>query len=82
MQIDEIKFNIIVGAYSFPGMILPFFTGMLMDRYGVIKNLVVYSTFTLIGVLITFYGTVILSYGLILTGSIIYGLGSCSLVSV
>lgn len=65
--------------YSAPNIILPFFGGILIDKIGVRISIFIFSTILIFGQSIVVIGGYTLSYGTLLAGRCIFGIGSESL---
>mmetsp|Transcript_22965 Transcript_22965/g.35382 ORF Transcript_22965/g.35382 Transcript_22965/m.35382 type:complete len:680 (-) Transcript_22965:30-2069(-) len=71
----EIYFNRLYSVYSFPNIFLPFFGGSIVDRTGAPLCAVIFSGLLLLGQIIFAVGTHLRSWGLMLIGRTVYGLG-------
>ena len=71
----EIYFNRLYSVYSFPNIFLPFFGGSIVDRTGAPLCAVIFSGLLLLGQIIFALGTHLRSWGVMLVGRTIYGLG-------
>uniref|UniRef100_A0A7S2U807 Lysosomal dipeptide transporter MFSD1 n=1 Tax=Attheya septentrionalis TaxID=420275 RepID=A0A7S2U807_9STRA len=76
----ETHFNLLYTVYSVPNVILPFFGGKFVDRFGASFCLVSFASLTLLGQLLFAFGTEAKSWGIMLLGRIIYGFGGESIV--
>jgi len=65
--------------YSYPNVILAFFGGLLVDRLGVRLGTITFCGLVLLGQSIFSIGVQIQSYGLMMTGRFVFGLGGESL---
>lgn len=75
----EYYFNLMYSLYSFPNVILPIFSGLLIDRIGYNIPLVLFCALVCVGNVITFFGTRLESIGLMLAGRFLFGIGGESL---
>lgn len=75
----QYQLNLLYSVYSFPNIILPLFAGNLMDRYGTHRLLLLFSFLVLIGQGFVAIGVQWKSFGVMLLGRVIFGLGGESL---
>lgn len=75
----EILFSLLYSVYSVPNIFLPFLGGFFVDRFGVRICLLCFVFLILLGQGIFSYGLVYQSWGIMLFGRVIYGLGGESL---
>ncbi|TMW56666.1 hypothetical protein Poli38472_006676 [Pythium oligandrum] len=75
----EVLFNLLYTVYSVPNVVLPFFGGMLVDRFGARVMLVVFSLAVLIGQIVFAAGSTLLSFHTMLVGRVLFGFGGESL---
>jgi nitrate/nitrite transporter NarK len=75
LHIDDDAFAYVYSLYSLPNIILPFFGGIIVDKLGIRIALGVFSFILIIGQGIVTLGAYQLSYGVILAGRIVFGLG-------
>ncbi|KAI9916067.1 hypothetical protein PsorP6_008468 [Peronosclerospora sorghi] len=75
----EFLFNLLYTLYSIPNILLPFFGGVLVDRYGVRMMLFTFSTAILIGQVIFATGCSLSSFNMMLFGRVVFGFGGESL---
>ena len=75
----EYNFNMLYTAYSLPNVILPFFGGVFVDKYGPEVCCFIFICFTFIGQIIVAYGVTIKSFPLMIFGRIIFGIGGESI---
>ena len=75
----EILFSLLYSVYSVPNIFLPFLGGFFVDRFGVRICLLCFVFLILVGQGIFSYGLVYKSWGVMLFGRVIYGLGGESL---
>lgn len=66
-------------VYSMPNIILPFFGGMLIDKIGVRKSIIIFSFTLILGQGIVVIGGYTLIYYVMLLGRGVFGMGSESL---
>lgn len=76
---DQFKFNLLYTVYSLPNIILPFFGGVLIDKIGARTAILLFSTIIMIGQLVCVWGASNLSFWTLITGRVIFGMGSESL---
>lgn len=79
MGLSNLQFNMLYSIYSFPNIILPFFGGMLIDKMGVRFSILVFSTIITLGQSIVVIGGYSYSFGTMLAGRCVFGIGSESL---
>ncbi|CAD8147015.1 unnamed protein product [Paramecium octaurelia] len=77
--VDQFKFNLLYTVYSLPNIILPFFGGVLIDKIGARTAILLFSSIIMIGQLVCVWGASNLSYWTLITGRVIFGMGSESL---
>ncbi|KAJ0411052.1 hypothetical protein ATCC90586_003654 [Pythium insidiosum] len=75
----EFLFNMLYTVYSVPNILLPFFGGVLVDRYGARVMLVVFSVAILVGQVVFASGCSLASFNLMLVGRVLFGFGGESL---
>ncbi|DAZ98210.1 TPA: hypothetical protein N0F65_005342 [Lagenidium giganteum] len=75
----EFLFNLLYTLYSIPNILLPFFGGVLVDRFGARVMLFVFSMTILTGQVIFATGCTLSSFNLMLAGRVVYGFGGESL---
>ncbi|CEG42787.1 major facilitator superfamily [Plasmopara halstedii] len=75
----EFLFNLLYTLYSVPNILLPFFGGVLVDRFGARVMLFAFSTAILAGQFIFATGCSLSSFNLMLFGRVIFGFGGESL---
>jgi len=78
-RLTATQFNGLYSAYSFPNTILPFFGGILVDKLGCRKMILIFSCFLIAGQAIFAFATSINSYPIMLVGRAVYGFGGESL---
>merc|ERR1711935_50552 len=84
-DMSDTKFNTLYTAYSLPNMVLPFFGGYLVDRYGVRRTLIAFAAFLVAGQAIFAFGSSMDSgrgngaFLVMVLGRAVYGLGGESL---
>ncbi|CAD8147772.1 unnamed protein product [Paramecium pentaurelia] len=79
MNLNNVQFNMLYSIYSAPNIILPFFGGILIDKIGVRVSILIFSSILILGQSIVVIGGYSLSYGTMLAGRCIFGIGSESL---
>ncbi|CAD8096870.1 unnamed protein product [Paramecium sonneborni] len=79
MNLNNVQFNMLYSIYSAPNIILPFFGGILIDKIGVRVSILIFSSILILGQSIVVIGGYTLSYGTMLAGRCIFGIGSESL---
>eukprot|EP01017_Pseudomicrothorax_dubius_P028723 TRINITY_DN3432_c0_g2_i1.p1 TRINITY_DN3432_c0_g2~~TRINITY_DN3432_c0_g2_i1.p1 ORF type:complete len:404 (-),score=46.92 TRINITY_DN3432_c0_g2_i1:52-1263(-) len=62
-------------VYSLPNIILPFFGGLLVDKFGFKLMTMVFSLFMTLGQGILYYGATVNSLNLMIAGRLFFGLG-------
>jgi MFS family permease len=75
----EVLFSLLYTVYSVPNMILPFFGGFLVDRFGIRICFLRFVFLILLGQGIFTLGLVFKSWGIMLFGRVLFGLGGESL---
>ena len=75
----EFFFSLLYSVYSVPNLVLPFFGGYFVDRFGVRICLSWFVFLILLGQVIFTLGLCFKSWGLMFWGRILYGLGGESL---
>ena len=84
-DLSATQINSLYSAYSFPNMILPFFGGYLVDRFGVRRTMILFTFFLVVGQTLFALGASIShgrgggAYGVMILGRFVYGLGGESL---
>ncbi len=71
----EIKFGLLYTLYAAPNVILPFFGGYLVDRFGVRICLLSFASLIAAGQVIVSFGISIKSWPVIFLGRLIFGFG-------
>jgi len=71
----ELKFGLLYTLYAAPNVILPFFGGYLVDRFGVGMCLLLFSSLIAIGQVIFSVGLSIKSWPVIFIGRLVFGFG-------
>jgi MFS family permease len=74
----ETLFSMLYSLYATPNVILPFFGGYFVDRYGVSNCLLVFSALLAIGQSVVVAGLFFKSWYIIFLGRFIFGLGGDS----
>jgi MFS family permease len=75
----ELLFSLLYTVYSVPNMVLPFFGGFLVDRFGIRICFLRFVFLILLGQGIFTLGLVFKSWGIMLFGRVLFGLGGESL---
>lgn len=75
----SIYFNLLYSLYSLPNIVLPFFGGYFVDKFGVRVCLLSFTGFITAGQIIFAFGLSIKSWPVMFIGRIIYGFGGESL---
>ena len=75
----EYNFNLLYTAYSMPNVILPFFGGIFVDRYGAEVCCLVFLCFTFLGQLMVAYGVFSKSFTVMIIGRVVFGIGGESI---
>ena len=78
-NLNSIHYNLLYSVYSFPNVILPLFGGGLVDKIGAEVSLLIFLMLVTAGQAIFAFACSINSYGLMLVGRTVYGLGGESL---
>ena len=76
----EYQFNLLYSAYSLPNVILPFFGGVFVDRYGAENCCLVFLCIISIGQLLVSVGVSIQSFPIMLFGRAVFGVGGESVM--
>eukprot|EP00330_Aristerostoma_sp_ATCC50986_P005462 CAMPEP_0114586660 /NCGR_PEP_ID=MMETSP0125-20121206/9816_1 /TAXON_ID=485358 ORGANISM="Aristerostoma sp., Strain ATCC 50986" /NCGR_SAMPLE_ID=MMETSP0125 /ASSEMBLY_ACC=CAM_ASM_000245 /LENGTH=436 /DNA_ID=CAMNT_0001782185 /DNA_START=199 /DNA_END=1509 /DNA_ORIENTATION=- len=76
---SETYFDLMYSLYSLPNIFLPIASGILIDRVGYNKLIVLFCGMVLLGNFIVYMGTKTESIGMLLGGRFIYGIGGESL---
>ncbi|GMI15107.1 hypothetical protein TrLO_g4155 [Triparma laevis f. longispina] len=71
----ETYYSLLYTVYSIPNIILPFFGGFFVDKLGAPICLIIFSTLILAGQIVFAFGASIESWGVMLLGRVIFGLG-------
>lgn len=75
----ETLYSLLYTLFSVPNIVLPFFGGYLVDRFGVKNCLLVFTTFVAAGQTILAFGISIRSWTVMFIGRALYGCGAGSL---
>ncbi|KAJ3024789.1 UNVERIFIED_CONTAM: hypothetical protein HDU68_007777 [Siphonaria sp. JEL0065] len=75
----QYQLNLLYSLYSLPNIVLPFFGGYLVDRFGTRKLMTVLSSLVCLGQLLFTFGVIYRHYMLMQFGRIVFGLGGESL---
>lgn len=75
----QFRLSFMYSVYSFPNLFLPLLTGALLDRWGVHRLLILFSALVGIGQGIFALGVQTRTFGVMLLGRVIFGLGGESL---
>ena len=75
----EYNFNLLYTAYSMPNVILPFFGGIFVDRYGAEICCLVFLCFTFLGQVMVAYGVFSKSFTIMIIGRVVFGIGGESI---
>eukprot|EP01062_Namystynia_karyoxenos_P019121 TRINITY_DN17166_c0_g1_i2.p1 TRINITY_DN17166_c0_g1~~TRINITY_DN17166_c0_g1_i2.p1 ORF type:complete len:666 (+),score=179.10 TRINITY_DN17166_c0_g1_i2:71-2068(+) len=78
----ETRFQLLYSVYSFPNIVLPFFGGLLADRIGTRPTYLLFGAVITVAQTVFALGASLRSYGLMLAGRAIHGLGGEILVVV
>eukprot|EP00505_MAST-04D_sp_SCG-Rhode-Island_P001035 Stramenopile-MAST_4_protein_1035 len=76
----EYQFNMLYTAYSLPNVILPFFGGLFVDRYGAENCCLVFLVILGVGQVVVAIGVTIRSFPVMLLGRAVYGIGGESVM--
>jgi len=79
LHIGDSKYNLLYSVYSLPNIILPFFGGYLVDRIGVRAAINIFGFILIIGQAIFAYGAYMSSFGIMVAGRFVFGVGGESL---
>jgi len=74
-----LKFNLLYSVYSIPNIILPFFGGTIVDKFGAHNSALIFASLTLLGQLLFAIGAQIQSWNMMLIGRTFYGFGGESI---
>ncbi|KAL2915235.1 hypothetical protein HK105_205100 [Polyrhizophydium stewartii] len=75
----QYELNLLYAVYSFPNMLLPFFGGQMVDRFSPQSVLLVLSAAVCIGQTLFSLGVSLKSFGLMLAGRVLFGIGGESI---
>jgi MFS family permease len=75
----QTNFALLYSVYSFPNIVLPFFGGVLVDRYGCRRTLLWFSVILVAGQALVAFGVSISSFWVMLLGRLLYSLGGESI---
>ena len=75
----ESYFSLLYTLYSIPNIVLPFFGGYFVDKWGVRATLFVFSALLCCGQLLFSFGLTVKSWPIMFVGRVIYGFGGESL---
>lgn len=75
----SVYFNLLYSVYSIPNIILPFFGGKIVDSLGAHTSTLLFAALTLVGQILFAFGASAKSWGLMLLGRVVYGLGGESI---
>lgn len=75
MNLSSLQFNMLYSIYSLPNIVLPLFGGLIIDRIGVRVALAFFPVILIIGQTIVTIGAAKGSYGVMLAGRVVFGLG-------
>eukprot|EP01084_Bolivina_argentea_P107743 192614_1 len=67
-NLTDIQYNLLYSAYTFPNMLLPFFSGILADIFSADLMIIIFFLFILIGQSIFITGCIISYYPLMFIG--------------
>mmetsp|Transcript_2454 Transcript_2454/g.4501 ORF Transcript_2454/g.4501 Transcript_2454/m.4501 type:complete len:555 (+) Transcript_2454:73-1737(+) len=76
----EMNFNLLFTVSYFPNMILPFFGGAIVDRYGEANCLLFYCIVVLLGQILTSFGVFVASWKYMWAGRFVFGCGAQNLI--
>ncbi|KAI9341945.1 major facilitator superfamily domain-containing protein [Obelidium mucronatum] len=71
----QYQLNLLYSLYSLPNIILPFFGGYLVDRFGTRRLMTILSTLVCLGQLMFTFGVIYRNYVLMQFGRVVFGLG-------
>eukprot|EP00937_MAST-01D_sp_MAST-1D-sp2_P005672 g5672.t1 len=75
----EAKFSLLYSLYSFPNVVLPFFGGLLVDRFSARAALLLFGGLITLGQCLLALGCSLRSFPLMLVGRVVFGFGGESL---
>ena len=79
LKLDDFQFNLLYSVYSFPNIVLPFFGGYLVDRFGTNVTLFSFLLIICVGQTVFAVGVSTKNYEMCLIGRSIFGVGGESL---
>ena len=79
MKITTSTFNLLYSVYSYPNTVLPIFGGIFLDIIGLRLGILVFSGILTIGQGVFMIGGYQKSFGIMIAGRVIFGLGGESL---
>ena len=79
MNISTAKFNLLYSVYSYPNTVLPIFGGIFLDIIGLRLGILVFSGILTLGQGVFMIGGYQKSFGIMIAGRVIFGLGGESL---
>jgi len=78
-RLTATQFNGLYSAYSFPNTVLPFFGGVLVDKLGCRKMVLIFTCLLIAGQSLFAFGATLNNYYVMIAGRIVYGFGGESL---
>eukprot|EP01012_Entosiphon_sulcatum_P060292 TRINITY_DN8517_c0_g1_i1.p1 TRINITY_DN8517_c0_g1~~TRINITY_DN8517_c0_g1_i1.p1 ORF type:complete len:653 (-),score=115.71 TRINITY_DN8517_c0_g1_i1:40-1956(-) len=75
-DISSVTFGLLFSVYSFPNIVLPFASGVILDRYGIRRCALGASIIALIGAVLVALSSRALSFPLMMIGRMVYGIGA------
>ena len=75
----EYRLGLMYSVYALPNIVLPFFSGRWLDKFGVHRLIIFFALLVAIGQAIISVGISIRSFALVLVGRVIFGIGGESL---
>jgi len=75
MKIDDIDFGLLYTFYAAPNTILPLISGVIYDKFGTRRVLLIFTSIATLGTLILMIAGYEKNWGLFLFGRSVFGLG-------
>jgi len=77
--ISTLQFNALYSVYSFPNIVLPFFGGLFVDKFGLTATTLAFLSFCTLGQMLFALSATLESYPLAIVGRLIFGFGGESM---
>jgi MFS family permease len=74
-----VQIGLLFTVYAIPNVFIPLFSGTFFDKLGVWRGVIIISTTIAVGIIVVAVAVALKSYGGMLFGQVIYGLGGESL---